>query len=65
MNMGTGGVSDIINTLVGIACRINCFCPDAWSRYLGVRGLFTNILSVLSLAELGIGSSIGVPSLSI
>lgn len=28
------------------------------AEYLGVSGLFTNILSMLSLAELGIGSAI-------
>ncbi|HFQ0348369.1 TPA: transporter, partial [Enterococcus faecium] len=28
------------------------------AKYLGLNGLFTNILSFLSLAELGIGSSI-------
>ena len=34
---------------------VRCLNAD----YLGVNGLFTNILSMLSLAELGIGSAIG------
>ena len=57
INMFTGMVGDVINTLVGFACRI-VFVRMLGSEYLGVRGLFTNILSVLSLAELGIGSAI-------
>ena len=57
INMGTGILGDIINTLVGFACRV-VFVRMLGAEYLGVRGLFTNILSVLSLAELGIGSAI-------
>ena len=33
---------------------VRCLSQD----YLGVNGLFTNILSMLSLAELGIGTAI-------
>ena len=52
---GVGGY--IINTILGFICRmvfVKCLAAD----YLGVNGLFTNILSVLSLAELGIGGAI-------
>ncbi len=47
----------VINTVVGLVCRV-IFVRMLGSEYLGVKGLFTNILSVLSLAELGIGSAI-------
>lgn len=52
---GVGGY--IINTVLGFICRmvfVKCLATD----YLGVNGLFTNILSMLSLAELGIGGAI-------
>lgn len=58
MNILTGFGGYVINTLLGYVCRIvfvRCLNAD----YLGVNGLFTNILSMLSLAELGIGSAIG------
>lgn len=51
-----GGYS--VNTLMGFVCRI-VFVRTLAVDYLGVSGLFTNILSMLSLAELGIGSAIG------
>lgn len=46
-----------INTVVGFVCRI-IFVRTLSADYLGVSGLFTNILSMLSLAELGISSAI-------
>lgn len=52
---GIGGYG--INTILGFICRIvftQCLAKD----YLGVNGLFTNILTMLSLAELGVGSAI-------
>lgn len=52
---GVGGY--IINTILGFICRmvfVKCLAAD----YLGVNGLFTNILSMLSLAELGIGGAV-------
>ena len=57
MNMGAGLAGYFINTLVGFVCRmvfVRCLPPE----YLGLNGLFSNILSMLSLAELGIGSAI-------
>ncbi len=57
INMLTGVVGDIVNTSTGLICRV-IFVRMLGSEYLGVRGLFTNILSVLSLAELGIESAI-------
>lgn len=46
-----------MNTILGFVCRmvfVRCLAAD----YLGVNGLFTNVLSMLSLAELGVGSAI-------
>ena len=57
INMFTGIVGYGINTVAGFVCRI-IFVRTLSADYLGVNGLFTNILSVLSLAELGISSAI-------
>lgn len=58
LNIVTGIGGYILNTILGFACRmvfVRCLSAD----YLGVNGLFTNILTMLSLTELGIGSAIG------
>ncbi len=57
INMFTGFVGYGLNTVIGFICRI-IFVRTLSADYLGVSGLFTNILSVLSLAELGISSAI-------
>lgn len=57
INMFTSMVGYGINTVVGFVCRI-IFVRTLSADYLGVNGLFANILSVLSLAELGISSAI-------
>ena len=54
VNLGGYGA----NTLMGFICRI-IFVRTLAADYLGISGLFTNILSMFSLAELGIGSAIG------
>lgn len=57
LNIFTGIGGYILNTFLGFICRmifVQCLSAD----YLGVNGLFTNILSMLSLAELGVGSAI-------
>lgn len=57
LNIMTGLGGYMVNTVLGIVCRIiftRCLNAD----YLGISGLFGNILSMLSLAELGIGSAI-------
>lgn len=57
INILTGFVGYGINTVLGFICRIvfvRCLSAD----YLGVSGLFSNILTMLSLAELGISSAI-------
>lgn len=49
--------TQIVNLLVSYILRF-VFVKTLSSDYLGVSGLFTNILTVFSLAELGIGSAI-------
>lgn len=57
LNIVTGLGGYVINTIIGLVCRM-VFTRTLTADYLGVNGLFTNILSMLSLAELGIGSAI-------
>ncbi len=58
INILTGFGGYFINTVMGYICRI-VFVRCLSAEYLGVNGLFTNILTMLSLAELGIGGAIG------
>ncbi len=55
MFVGLGGY--VLNTVMGFICRM-VFVRSLATEYLGINGLFTNILSMLSLAELGIGTAI-------
>ena len=57
LNMVTGIIGYSVNTVIGFVCRI-VFVRMLSAEYLGISGLFTNILSMLSLAELGISSAI-------
>ena len=57
INMFTGMIGYGVNTVVGFVCRI-IFVRTLSADYLGVSGLFSNVLSMLSLAELGISSAI-------
>ena len=57
INILTGFVGYFVNTIMGYICRmffVRCLSED----YLGLTGLLTNFLSMLSLVELGIGSAI-------
>ena len=57
LNILTGMGGYILNTILGFICRmvfVQCLSAD----YLGINGLFSNILTMLSLAELGVGSAI-------
>lgn len=56
-NIVYGMTSQIVSTLINFISR-TIFIKVLGMEYLGVNGLFTNILSMLSLAELGIGSAI-------
>lgn len=57
-----------INSLVSLLCQVfnlffnfltrTVFIKILGAEYLGVNGLFTNILTILSFAELGIGNAI-------
>ena len=56
-NVKTGFIVQFINKLMAFIVRtvfIKCLNSD----YLGVNGLFTNVLTILSFAELGIGTAI-------
>lgn len=57
LNMLAGIGGYILNTILGFICRM-VFVKYLSADYLGVNGLFTNILTMLSLAELGIGGAI-------
>ena len=57
LNIVTGLGGYIINTVLGFVCRI-VFIRCLTAEYLGINGLFTNILTMLSLAELGNGNAI-------
>ena len=50
-------ISTIIVSLLGFFVR-TVFIKTLSDEYLGINGLFTNILTLFSLAELGIGSAI-------
>lgn len=52
---GVGG--QLFTSLLQFVCR-SVFISLLGAKYLGVNGLFSNILSLLSLAELGIGPAI-------
>lgn len=57
LNLITGLGGYIINTILGFVCRM-MFVRYLSESYLGLNGLLSNIIGILSLAELGIGSAI-------
>ena len=57
LNMATGLVGQITLTLLRFASR-TVFIYVLGAEYLGIGGLFSNILTLLSLSELGVGSAI-------
>lgn len=56
-NAVVGLIGQIFLYLISFICR-TVFIYQLGVTYLGVSGLFSNILSILSLAELGVGSAI-------
>lgn len=50
-------IMSIITILIGLITQ-KIFIKILGTEYLGINGLFTNILSMLAIAELGIGSAI-------
>jgi O-antigen/teichoic acid export membrane protein len=57
LNISAGLGSQLIITILSFVSR-TVFINSLGIEYLGVNGLFTSILAMLSLAEAGIGSSI-------
>ncbi len=55
-NFNYGLISQFANLILGFIVRA-IFIKTLGVDYLGINGLFTNILTVLSLAELGIGTA--------
>lgn len=56
-NIKTGIIVQIINKLLAFVVR-TVFILCLGKEYLGINGLFTNILTLLSFSELGIGTAI-------
>lgn len=56
-NISFSMITQISTILLNYICRY-IFVRTLSEEYLGVNGLFTNILTIFSLAELGIGSAI-------
>lgn len=56
-NTAVSAIGQIVNELMSFVVR-TVFIKMLEVEYLGVNGLFTNILSFLSLAELGVGSAL-------
>ena len=56
-NLYTALIGQGIGFIVSFIARI-FFIRILGSEYLGLNGLFTNILTILSLAELGVGEAI-------
>ena len=56
-NISIGILTQVIITLLGFISR-KVFFDSLGTEYLGVNGLLTNVLSMLSLVESGIGVSI-------
>ena len=57
INTLTSSIMQIVNVILGFISR-TIFIHLLSSDYLGVNSLYTNILTVLSFAELGIGNAI-------
>ncbi|MEN6414608.1 MAG: hypothetical protein ABFC84_17860 [Veillonellales bacterium] len=68
MNAGTRTINSVRNIIVSLSYQLillflsfmsrTIFIKTLGAEYLGINGLYSNILSVLSLADLGIGSAI-------
>ena len=56
-NVNIAMICQIVNTLLGFVVR-SVFIRMLGETYLGVNGIFSNILTILSFAELGIGTAI-------
>ena len=52
-----GSITQVINIFLGLLVR-TVFIRCLSAEYLGVNGFFSNVLTILSLAELGVGGAI-------
>ena len=59
MNVASGGVLQFLTLLLNFVVRI-VFVRVIGYSYLGISSLFANILTVLSVADLGFGTSISI-----
>ena len=57
INSLTGFFGRAINCIIGLVCR-TIFIRILSTEYLGIDGLFENILYILNFAELGFGNAI-------
>ena len=57
INVIVSSISKVMTLVLSFACR-TFFIQTLGKEYLGVNGLFSNILTILSFAELGIGNAI-------
>lgn len=57
VNVVVALVCQVVNLIINFASR-TVFIKTLGADYLGVNGLFTNVLTILSFAELGIGNAI-------
>ena len=57
INISVALIGQLLGLIVSFIARI-FFIRILGAEYLGVNGLFTNILTILSLVELGIGPAI-------
>ena len=57
INASVSLVARVLTLILGFVSRV-IFLKFLSAEYLGVNGLFTNVLTVLSFAELGIGNAI-------
>ena len=56
-NIFYGYIANIISLVLNFVSR-TIFIKMIGTAYLGINGLFTNVLGVLSFAELGIGTAL-------
>ena len=57
LNVAAGLGTQIVQLIAGFISR-TVFIYTLGENYLGISGLFSDVLSVLSIAELGVGSAI-------
>lgn len=57
INFSFGAITQVLNIIISFIVR-TIFIKMLSAEYLGINGLFSNILSILSFAELGIGNAI-------